>query len=234
MRAFLRRLGADALHLIAPALCPACDQPLEPDEHGYCRACRASLEPAPYPRDLFNDLVAHSSGEEVALDAIAALYRFEQESPVQRLLHALKYQGCAALGIELGRELGGALKLFPEFDGIDVVIPVPLHSARRRERGYNQAEMIALGVGASIGAAVSTTLLLRRRHTGSQTRLSAEARSRNVRGAFQVASAGIDRRIILLCDDVCTTGSTLNVCAEALRAAGARSVRAATVAKDDI
>lgn len=226
------RLGADLLHLIAPALCPGCDELLEPGEHGYCGACRASLEPAPYPRDLFNDLVAHTSADGLALSAIGALYRFERGAPVQRLIHALKYRGCMALGAELGGELGRALRVFSEFDGVDLVLPVPLHAARRRERGYNQAETIAAGIARVLDVPMDARLLARTRHTGTQTTLGADARRVNVLGAFR-ATAALAGAHLLLCDDVCTTGATLNACAEVLLAAGAASVRAATVAKDD-
>lgn len=234
MLQILHRLGTDFLHLIAPALCPGCDEPLAPSERSYCDACRASLEPAPFPREIFSEISDRFPGEELALDAIASLYGFAEGSTAQRLIHALKYGGCYRLGVEMGRELGTALTMFREFEEIDLVVPVPLHRARRRERGYNQAEAIAEGVAMTLAGSRMAPALERTRHTRSQTTLDAGTRRRNVREIFRAADALIRDRALLLCDDVCTTGATLNACAEALLAAGARRVVAATVAKDVI
>lgn len=110
----------------------------------------------------------------------------------------------------------------------DMVIPVPLHSSRRRERGYNQAELLARAFARLQGLPVRTDVLARVRATEAQTHLSAIERRRNVTGAFALATSAIasdvvGRRILLL-DDVTTTGSTLEAAAEPLRAAGAASV----------
>ena len=231
MHPFLHRISSDLLHFIAPALCPACDALLERSERGYCNACRSSLDPAPFPRDIFAEVAGHFPGEELALSAIGSLYSFDPESPVRRLVHALKYKGCYALGVEMGRDLGRALKVFREFEDIEMVIPVPLHRARLRERGYNQAEAIARGVSEAMKHLTIAQALLRTRHTISQTTLDAYARHRNVREVFRVAGE-VTGMTVLLCDDVCTTGATLNACAERLLLAGAKRVVAATVAKD--
>ncbi len=227
------RLGRDLLHLIAPALCPSCDAPLSAAERHYCAACRASLEPAPFPREIYQELAGAFGGDELALAAIGSLYAFRSESPVQALIHAVKYRGCRDLGVELGRELGGAMSLFRLFENADAVIPVPQHRARRRERGYNQAEAVAKGVAEVFGLPVESSLLLRGRHARSQTRLTASERKANIRDAFAAGRNGaIDGGSFILCDDVCTTGATLNMCGEVLLASGAARVAAMTVAKD--
>lgn len=232
MLPILTRLGVDFLNLVAPALCPGCDEPLELAERSYCNACRASLEPAPFPREIFMEVADRFPGEELALEAIGSLYSFIDGSPAQRLIHALKYNGCYGLGVEMGRDLGEALMMFREFEMVELVVPVPLHSARRRERGYNQAEAIAEGLTQSLAGSRVTTALERRRHTRSQTTLDARTRRRNVSQVFHALGGSLRDRTILLCDDVCTTGATLNACAEALLTAGAKRVVAATVAKD--
>ncbi|MBC8144601.1 MAG: ComF family protein [bacterium] len=228
----IARIACDLLDVLAPRLCPACEGLLHESEIGYCDACRASLEPAPFPRDLFQELVGALGRDELALTSVGALYSFTQDGPVQQLVHAVKYLGCYDLGVSLGCELGNALSAFAEFDRIDAVVPVPLHSARRRERGYNQAEAIARGVAQSRTLDLLPDAMTRAKHTRSQTRLGADQRVANVRQAFRVVAGDVDSRHILLCDDVCTTGATLNACAEALLAQGAHSVAAATVAKD--
>jgi ComF family protein len=119
-------------------------------------------------------------------------------------------------------------------DGADCAVPVPLHRRRHRDRGFNQAAELARALDLPVVDA-----LVRVRATASQTGLPAAQRHRNVRGAFQPAGAGllgrrraaVAGRTVVLVDDVCTTGATLEACAAALRAAGAREVRALTAAR---
>lgn len=228
----LELYARDLLHFVAPALCPGCDLPLTSNEEEYCLACRASLPPAPFPRDIMGDLLAHFSGDELALASVGALYDFPPDGTARRLVYALKYRGCYNLGVQMGRELGRGLRMFAEFADARDVVPVPLHRARLRERGYNQAEAIARGVAEALGGRV-VHALARGRHTRSQTALDAAGRRKNVGNAFSAAT-DVREATLLLCDDVCTTGATLNACAELLLAAGARVVRAATLAKDPL
>jgi ComF family protein len=232
MRNFLSRLGNELLNLIAPAICPSCNTLLADSDTAWCSTCRISLEPAPYPNDLYSELVGHLGTDQVALEAICSLYGFSQESPVQRLIHALKYQGCRQLGVEMGAELGKALTMFPQFSNIEVIVPVPLHPVRRRERGYNQSEGIAEGLATVLHGTTVLSALERTRNTQSQTTLGARDRRNNVSKAFRVVRESVRGTTVLLCDDVCTTGATLNACAEQLLAAGCRTVYGATLAKD--
>ncbi len=234
MKTTLLRLTEDFLHLIAPGLCPGCDEPFALGEHEYCRACRASLPPAPFPAELMTRMAARFPPDELALDAVGSLYEYAPDGAVRKLIHAVKYQGCVKLGVEMGRELGRALRMFAQFNGIDLVVPVPLHRARLRERGYNQAEAIARGIAGSIAGAQVANVLARSRHVSSQTTLDADARRGNVRGVFVARNADVRGRCVLLCDDVCTTGATLNACAEMLAASGAARVLAATLASDPL
>jgi ComF family protein len=232
IRTCLARLADALLDCIAPRLCPSCDTLLDDHEEGYCDACRASLEPAPFPREIYQELTGVIGRDELALEAVGALYMFTKDGPVQQLVHAVKYLGCYDLGVALGRELGAATSMFVEFDGVDCVVPVPLHAARRRERGYNQAEAIARGICGARSIEMLPRAIRRERHTRSQTRLGAGGRLENMRNAFRADGAALRDRSVMLCDDVLTTGATLNACADALLAAGARRVCAATVAKD--
>lgn len=112
------------------------------------------------------------------------------------------------------------------------ILPVPLHHARRRERTYNQAELIARGISQATGIPVLNKALVRTRYTTTQTMLSAAERHTNLRDAFAPGkqSAHIRGKVVMLVDDVLTTGSTLNTCATALLEAGARRVNVAAVA----
>ena len=167
------------------------------------------------------------------LAAIACAARFD--GPMRAIVHAFKYAGHQTLAAPLAARLADHPHL--RIDAIDLVVPVPLHPWRRLVRGFNQAERIARHLGLPV-----THALARRRWSTSQTGLHAHTRSRNVSDAFMIAprlTAGGQRALrnllsnarVLLVDDVVTTGATLSSCARVLREAGAREVRAATIAR---
>jgi ComF family protein len=116
--------------------------------------------------------------------------------------------------------------------GPDVVVPVPLHPRRERERGFNQSLLLAQRVGRALRCPVRADLLVRTMHTPPQTELSGDARRSNVRKAFATRQTGplVGRQVILV-DDVFTTGSTAEACARCLKRAGASSVVVLTVAR---
>ncbi|MHB9034435.1 MAG: ComF family protein [Anaerolineae bacterium] len=112
----------------------------------------------------------------------------------------------------------------------DLIIPVPLHRARLRERGYNQSVLLAVGLAERTGIPAMESALLRTKNTPAQVGLSREQRHQNMHGAFR-SMQSLNGRNILLIDDVCTTGATLEACAEVLVASGAHSVQALTLAR---
>lgn len=112
----------------------------------------------------------------------------------------------------------------------DVVVPVPLYPARLKERGFNQAALLARELAQQSGLAMNKQTLIRHRSTASQVGLDAEQRKENVRNAFRCTDDALSGKRVLVIDDVCTTGSTLGACAAALHAGGADSVRALTLA----
>ena len=114
---------------------------------------------------------------------------------------------------------------------VDVIVPVPLHSSRLRERGYNQSELLGHQIARLLNLPVKADALQRIRHTKSQMELSASERHQNVANAFACADKSLSGQTVLLIDDVCTTGSTLDACACALKQSGVTSVWAVTLAK---
>jgi ComF family protein len=160
------------------------------------------------------------------------------ERGLRELLHLLKYEGVLPAADVLGRMLGQAITgLEAAFgDAPILVVPVPLHRSKLRQRGFNQAELIAqaaLKARARDGSMIlNARVLERRRPTQSQTGLTRHQRRENVRGAFAVAKPDeVSGREILVVDDVYTTGTTLSECARILRRAGASKVWVATVAR---
>jgi len=153
------------------------------------------------------------------------------QPPVQQLIHLLKYKGKRSVGTRLGAMLSQVLQGRPQWQKADLIIPVPLHTSRLRERGYNQSLLIAKALGEGLQKPLRQELLVRKRNTRSQTKLNVAQRVENVSGAFQVKYPVEvrDKRIILV-DDVITTGATADACSRSLLNAGAKEVLVAAVA----
>jgi ComF family protein len=147
----------------------------------------------------------------------------EFEGPAREAVHALKYYGRHAIASTMARIMAQAVTGFP----IDRVVPVSLHRSRLRERGYDQAELLARGVAGALDLRCEPDTLTRVRRTRQQTTLSADQRKRNVTGAFETRE-DVSGETVLLIDDVYTTGATMEAAASALRAAGADRVLAVT------
>jgi ComF family protein len=160
---------------------------------------------------------------------------------LRQVVLRLKFAGDERLGVRLGELLAPTWDSLPPAGAFDspLIVPVPLHASRRRERGYNQSEMLAAGLVRALrrqkGGAepqVDKACLRRNRATPPQTGLSVAARRENLRGAFEVVKPDLVRgRQIVLVDDVMTTGATLSACARALKRAGAERVLGLTVAR---
>lgn len=143
------------------------------------------------------------------------------------VIHSLKYNGRAKLGLEFGRHLGQLIS--PEtFGSFDVLTAVPLHRVKYRDRGYNQAEWIGKGAADIWQIPFTKQILKRNRFTVSQTTLNQEERKANMANAFK-ANGSIKNKSIVIVDDVLTTGSTMSSCAMVLKNAGAAYVYALTV-----
>jgi len=144
----------------------------------------------------------------------------------------LKYEELAPLGRLFAKHLLGVVKAHREKFATDVVVPVPLHPARLRERGHNQAELIARPLARQLGLPCRSYLLVRTKPRPEKLRLTLRERWRSVRGAYAIREGQrVDKLRVLLVDDVMTTGATLDACSRTLRRAGASSVVALTVAR---
>jgi ComF family protein len=231
--------------------CATCDGPLErPSFSAVCDACWSAVArwSPPWcaccgqPQPPWRPAAALCPRCRRIAGALPVRVVGPYEGRLRDVLHTFKYDGRRSLATSLADLM--RTQAADVLAAADVVVPVPLHRARRRARGFNQAHDLAAGLGPPVMAALRRT-----RATAAQTALTAAARRRNVRGAFELAPAGHRRgrwsaaarqqatidaiagRVVVLVDDVITTGATLEACAAVLRAAGAAEVRAVTVAR---
>ena len=191
-----------------------------------CPACRSSLRPPGHDRDRF---VAPDPGAVVGEACELSIAAFEYEGPVRRALAQLKYNGVRRIAPELANESLGHLRRLLWVTGPAVLVPIPLHVTRQRQRGYNQSRLIALALADRARLPVRD-VLERRRPTTVQHRLDRAARLRNLRGAFE--TNGPVPKVVVLVDDILTTTATLETCATVLRGAGARSVYGFAIARE--
>jgi ComF family protein len=154
------------------------------------------------------------------------------EKPLGEVVKALKFGGRRYLARPLAERLAAVLRRQDFTQHIDIIVPVPIHWRRRFRRGFNQSELIARRLGKLLSIPVDCRSLRRTRYTEPQTKLSADERLKNLKGAFKVRRPdAIKGKQVLLLDDVMTTGGTMTECARELRRAGAKQIYAAVVAR---
>lgn len=167
----------------------------------------------------------HSS--QPAFEALCSLLLFE--GTAQKVIHRLKYKNDLLLGETMADQMLG--KILEKNWDIDDVCPIPLSKQRQRERGYNQAALLAVPLAAQLGLPCRRKWLYRKRHTPTQIGLDRSQRALNVEEAFSAVAMQVEGRTILLVDDVITTGATMQAAAFALKAAGAAAVYGASYAR---
>ena len=218
------------LNLFYPRVCAACGETLLRDEETVCLKCRYLLPRTGYENHADNP-VAQTFYGRVKFHAVTSCFFFAKSGKVQHLIHQLKYKGNKEAGVFLGQQIGLSIKDAPLFQGIDYLIPVPLHPKREKKRGYNQSLMIAKGLNEVTGIAIGDKYLIRAVNTATQTKKSAEERFKNVKDIFEVCFANeLENKHVLIIDDVLTTGSTLESCAHALEHIPGIVISAATAA----
>ncbi len=212
----MKRIFNLFLSLLYPEVCAACGALLQHDEKVVCLSCQY-LAPKTGYENVGDNPVARIFWGRVHLHAASATFFFAKKGRIQHLIHELKYKGNQEAGLFLGEEMGKALHQSAFFSDIDVLIPVPLLPKKVKVRGYNQSEIIAKGMMRHLPASLSTHHLVRSVATETQTKKSREARWKNVRDIFVVNRAEeIAGKHLLLIDDVITTGSTIEACAQKL------------------
>ena len=226
-------------------MCAQCEQEIEIIRPPFCHRCGLPLDDTPArpsaqtehatsfksPLSTQNiHLCRQCRTNPPQLDGLRA-YAFHS-GPLREAIHQFKYQDLRSLATPLGRMMGeGWSDQFPMGQDVDVIVPIPLHSTRLRARGYNQAALLAVELGAHLGRPVVENVLVRTRATAPQVDLNPKERKDNVRDAFRTVNERLAGMRVLLVDDVCTTGSTLNAACTALRQGGVSSVWAYALAR---
>ena len=218
------------LDLFYPRICAGCKSPLLQSEHLLCTSCHFHLPHTHYHMQHDNPVAKLFWGR-VPLLAAAAFLQFRKGGRTQHILHAIKYQQAKELGELMGKLYAEQLVTQATFKSVDVVIPVPLHPSKERQRGYNQSLLFARGLGDEMKKEISSQHLLRVTATETQTRKSRYARFMNMKEVFVVEKPNeLQNKHVLLVDDVVTTGSTLESCAQLLIDKTGCSVSVATIA----
>ena len=196
-----------------PRRCVVCNSCLHEGETVVCSRCLIY--------DSMSGLFSDSSDNMIVRSVMGcgdvirgnALFEFHPHSNQARLIYKMKYEGRRDIAVYMGRHAAMALQPKGFFDGVDVIVPVPITRMRRFQRGFNQSELMAMGLQELTSIPVDTTSLVRSSFARSQTRLSGEQRQKNVATAFSlVSSDALSGRHVLVVDDVFTTGATLGAC----------------------
>lgn len=203
----------DLLELFFPSLCITCGNRLVSQEKYLCLQCWHDLPVSNFHLDAQNK-VAQLFWGRVQIAQASAFFHFRKGSQYQQLIHFIKYKGLKELGFETGRRFGHILADSEVFNGVDLIVPVPLHIKKLKKRGYNQSEWIARGMAESMNKPVFTGNLYRKTYASTQTKKNRFERWQNVDGIFAINDpTEFSGKHILLVDDVVTTGATLEACA---------------------
>ncbi|MDM8520545.1 ComF family protein [Anaerolineales bacterium HSG6] len=231
--ATLNKLYNSLLNLLLPPQCVNC----KISGSWLCRNCLAQISFSPtevciicgVPAPL-KTVCKHCQNNNTLqyLDGIRSATYFEK-GPIRSAIHAFKYGNNQAISAILTRMLVEAYQRYQL--NVDFILPVPLHASRLSERGYNQSELLATGVSLSCQVPLNVTTLLRVHHTETQAHLDLKGRYENVKNAFSCVNDLLSEKIVLLVDDVCTTGATLDACAMTLKKTGVHKVWALSIAR---
>ena len=245
LRGVLREALDTLTSLILPAPCRICESLLlEASRIPVCSGCLLRIRPLAGPscqccgRPYFSP-VAAVSAQPLCQLCRRTTYAFDHarsfaayDDHLARAIILLKYHAVTSLAGWFASHLADRIAAEPAVFPADTVLPVPLDAARRRERGFNQAELLARPLAKKLGLPLQSSWLLRTRPRPEKLRLSRRERWTTVRGAYEVReNAPVDNLRLLLVDDVFTTGATLDACARALKRAGAAAVTGITVGR---
>lgn len=213
--------------LFSPACCPVCGRHLSDGEKGLCLQCHLEMPRLRFSADgKMPEVEQLFTGCQIVTHAVSC-FAYSRQSRYAEILKDLKYHHAPQAALHIARGFAEELKERGYFDGVDEIIPVPLHRSKLKKRGYNQSLLIARVLAEVAQIPVGEGLKAVKPHA-TQTAKDTEERHRNVGDVFRASH--MEGRHVLLVDDVITTGATLTACCDALQAAGAASVRIVSLA----
>jgi ComF family protein len=214
-----KELRESLLHLLFPHTCSGCGSDILAKENSLCLRCMEAM-PSTNFEWYYNNPVEKKLWGRLPFKAATAQYYFTRGSLIQQLIHQFKYNDDKDLGLQLGMLMGTALKRSGRIIA-DAVIPLPLFPDKERKRGYNQSDLLCDGIAEQLNIPVLKDIILRPRHTETQTRKGRIERWKNMEGKFVVKDPDpVSGKHILLVDDVITTGATVEACGTELIKAG--------------
>ncbi len=232
MKAFLKSIYTHFVDFAYPTICVACEKQTTENESAICFDCLWSLPRTESHSLVENELEKRFWGK-VNIAGVYSFLKFSKRGKVQNILHALKYRNSPELAVFLGRIYGKELySVFLQKD-IDLLIPIPLHRDRLKERGFNQSECFANGLSESLGIPVTTDILVRSKAAISQTKTGGRlSRFNNLKDAFSlvIENKVIKGKNVILVDDVLTTGATIEVAGSLLLENGVKNLYIITLA----
>ena len=210
--------------LLFPRCCVVCGSPLSRGEECLCTCCNINLPRTGFHLRKDNPVECLFWGRIPGLKRASSFLFYRKGSDFRRILHLLKYGGYKEVGEVMGSYMSAELSSGEFFDGVDMIIPVPLHRKKQKLRGYNQSEWIARGIASVTGIPLCAECMIREKNTETQTRKSTFERWENVEGIFRLCdTVHFEGKHVLLVDDVLTTGATTVACASAF--AGVSGIR---------
>jgi len=217
----------DLFSLMYPHTCELCNEGLAQGEFQICTRCNFRLPKFRNHNESYSFLPVLVGSHLYSF--VFSYIKYYKKGIGQKLLQKIKYGNKPDLASSIGYRLG--MELMPPEAVFDLIIPVPLHKRKLRERGYNQSDYIARGISEATGITWSPEIMSRTKNNPSQTNKTRVERIQNVEGIFQIKSADtvLSKRILLV-DDVITTGATLYACSETLEKAGADVIGVASIA----
>ena len=212
----IKTLLANFVSLLYPRLCVICGDPLIENEEFFCFACFLKLPRTHYHLIPENQAIERLAGK-VSLEKASSYFYYNKGGIAQKLVAEIKYKGNQNLGEWIGTYLAKDMISSGFFQGIDYLVPVPLHRSKEKKRGFNQAGKIAEGIAQVTKIPLETNNVFREKSNTTQTRKGVFDRWKNTRNLFQLKDPKLfSTKHILLIDDVLTTGSTLESVAQSL------------------
>ncbi len=226
----VKQYAEDVIHLFYPQVCIGCGEDVIEKNEVLCAQCFAGLPATDYFLYAGNPVEQLFAGRILIQQAGSAFY-FTKESKLQNLLHEIKYRNNTEAALFIGKQTALAIQQSGRFKDVDIIVPMPLNDRRMRQRGYNQAALIANGMAEILMKPVEDQVAIRTFNTATQTGKDRTSRWQTMQHAFAVNNReSLRGKHVLLVDDIVTTGATLEACGAAILSGGDVRLSIATVA----